>query len=292
VDGVTKRYGRSGAGVFDLSFEIERGEIFGFLGPNGAGKTTTIRLLLDLLRPDTGAITALGCDSRRDSVALHRRLGYLPGELALYDRLTPRQTLGHFGHLRGLTDPRPAEQLAERFGLALDREVRTLSRGNKQKVGLLQALMGDPELLVLDEPTGGLDPLVQKQVHDELRDRAESGATIFLSSHALAEVAAVADRVGIIRDGRIVAVENVADLRRRAVRRIEARFTEPLSPDHFEGVPGVRRVEIDGATARLEIDGPMDAVVKAIARSELVELVAREPSLEDVFLAYYAPEET
>ncbi len=220
---VTKHF-RGGGGVDDVTLEVVAGEVFGFLGPNGAGKTTTIRLLLDLIRPDAGQIRLFGLDSRRDSVAVRRRLGYLSGDLALYERLTPRELLTHFAHLRGGPAWREIAELADRFDLELDRPIRALSKGNRQKVGLVQAIMGEPELLVLDEPTSGLDPIVQHQVHMLMREVAAEGRTVFLSSHVLAEVGQVADRVGLIREGRVVAVERIAELRRRSVHLVDASF--------------------------------------------------------------------
>ncbi len=286
---VSKHYGRGGAGVSDLTFEVPRGEVFGFLGPNGAGKTTTIRLMLDLLRPDAGTIEVLGNDTRRDSVALRRSTGYVPGELALYERLTGRQLFVHFAHLRGGPPWAAIAALAERYELPVDQPIHSLSKGNKQKVGLIQALMGDPELLVLDEPTSGLDPLMQMQVHEDLRRRAAAGTTAFLSSHALGEVATVADRVGMIRNGRLIALDDVAHIRQRAVHRLEARYVAAPPGEAFSGLTGVRRLDIDGTDVRMEFAaGSMDAVIKAVSRFELVDLTVREPSLEDVFLEYYA----
>jgi ABC-2 type transport system ATP-binding protein len=287
---VTKRYGRSSNGVFDLDLTIAGGQVFGFLGPNGAGKTTTIRLMLDLIRPNSGRITMAGLDSRRDSVELHRRVGYVPGDLALYERLTARELLSHFAALR--SGPQWAEivSLVERFDLVANVPIGSLSKGNKQKVGLVQAFMGQPDILLLDEPTSGLDPIAQKEVHDLLRERVHDGATVFLSSHVLSEVAAVADTVGIIRSGRLITVDDIAGLRSRAVHRLEAHFAELLPADAFADTPGVTRVEIDRDVARMELVGDMDAVVKAIALRPLVELVVREPSLEEVFLSFYGSE--
>ena len=290
LDRVTKRY-RTGGGIGDVSLQVERGEVFGFLGPNGSGKSTTIRLILDLLRPDAGSIEILGLDARTDGVEARRRIGYLPGELNLYERLTGRDLLDHLASLRAPAAAQLAdadiEPLAERLSLDLDRRIKELSRGNKQKVGLVQALMGQPELVILDEPTGGLDPLVQREVHvliDELRIR---GATVFLSSHVLSEVSLVADRVGILRDGELVATEAVADLHARSVHRVEVRTAQPLPPDSFSAVPGVRVHDIDGTRCELHLTGPVDPLIKALATVEVVDLVIGEPDLEETFLAYY-----
>lgn len=299
LEGVTKRYRHSKAGIFDVSFSVARGEIFGFLGPNGAGKTTTLRLLLDLIRPDAGSMRVLGLDTRRDSVAVRRQVGYLPGELALYERLTARELLTHFAHLRGGPPWAGIAELAERYGLELDRPLHALSKGNRQKVGVVQALMGEPAVLVLDEPTGGLDPIAQKLVHDDLRERSAQGVAVLLSSHVLSEVAAVAHRVGIIRSGRVIAVDDVASLRSKALHRLHARFTTVIPPDAFASVEGVSGVTITAANGaqgsasevRMELTGRMDAVVKALAAYPIEELTVHEPDLEELFLGYYGQHE-
>ena len=292
LEAVTKHY-RSGGGVDDLSFEVMAGEIFGFLGPNGAGKTTTIRLLLDLIRPDSGTISLFGLDARRDSVASRSRIGYLPGDLALYERLTPRELLTHFAHLRG-KPPWPAvADLAERFHLELDRPVRALSKGNRQKVGLVQALMGDPDLLVLDEPTTGLDPLVQHEVQLILREVVARGGTVFLSSHVLSEVGQIADRVALIKEGRVVAVERVSELHRRSVHIVDVAFAHPVDTTAFSGVADIVRGDAADGRLHLEVQGSLDPLVRVLANFELAGLTVREPDLEEVFLSFYeAPHDT
>jgi beta-exotoxin I transport system ATP-binding protein len=288
-DGVTKLYGRKQSrGILDVRLEVERGECFGFLGPNGAGKSTTIRLILDLIRPTSGRVTVLGLDSRRQSVEIRRRLGYLPGELALYEQLTPLELFEFLGHLRGGFDRAHVLALAERLGLELGRPIRALSRGNKQKVGLVQAFAGKPELLVLDEPTSGLDPLVQQTFHSLVRENVTEGRTVFLSSHVLSEVQHVADRVGIIREGRIVATEEVGALRGRSVHELEVRFAEPVPREGLEGVAGVRSVRLEGPVAHILVEGPLDSLIKELARHVVVDLRSHEPDLEDVFLSYYS----
>jgi ABC-2 type transport system ATP-binding protein len=285
--GVTKQF-RGGGGVVDVSLEVAAGEVFGFLGPNGAGKTTTIRLILDFLRPDRGRITSFGLDSRRDSVSIRRRIGYLPGDLALYERLTPRELLSHFAHLRGGPTWEEIASLTDRFDLELDRPIRTLSKGNKQKVGLVQAIMGEPDLLLLDEPTSGLDPIVQHEVRRLIREFAAEGRTVFLSSHVLAEVGQVADRVGLIREGRLVAVERVTDLRRQSVHLVEASVNGPFDSAVLDGLPGatVRR-DVDGWDVQFEVTGSVNPVVRALAELDLVDLSVREPDLDEVFLSFY-----
>ena len=286
LDGVSKHY-RGGGGIEGVTFDVSEGEVFGFLGPNGAGKTTTIRLLLDLIRPDHGRISLFGLDPRRAGTVVRRRIGYLPGDLALYERLSPRELLSHFAHLRGGPPWQEIDALSQRLGLELDRPVRALSKGNRQKVGLVQALMGRPDLLVLDEPTTGLDPLLQHQVHELLREAAEEGRSVFLSSHILSEVQRVADRVAMIRSGKLIAVERVAALRARRVHLIEVRTCSPIGPSAFEGLPGVTTFVADGHTVRLEVSGSLDPVVRELARYDLADLSVREPELEDVFFSLY-----
>jgi len=285
--GVTKHF-RGGGGVGDITVEVAAGEVFGFLGPNGAGKTTTIRLLLDLIRPDAGQIRLFGLDSRRDSVAIRHRIGYLPGDLALYERLTPRELLSHFAHLRGGPAWREIAALTDRFDLELDRPIRTLSKGNRQKVGLVQAIMGEPELLLLDEPTSGLDPIVQHQVHMLMRAMAAEGRTVFLSSHVLAEVGQVADRVGLIREGRLVAVERVSDLRRQSVHLVDASVSGPFDASILASLPGVTlQRDVEGWDVHLDVAGSVNPVVRALAELDLADLSVREPDLEELFLSFY-----
>jgi ABC-2 type transport system ATP-binding protein len=289
LDDVTKLYGRKQSrGILDVRLEVERGECFGFLGPNGAGKSTTIRLILDLIRPTSGRVTVLGLDSRRQGVEIRRRLGYLPGELALYEQLTPLELFEFLGHLRGGFDRAHVLALAERLGLELGRPIRALSRGNKQKVGLVQAFADNPELLVLDEPTSGLDPLVQQTFHAMVRETVEEGRTVFLSSHVLSEVQHIADRVGIIRGGRIVAVEEFGTLRGRSVHELEVRFADPVPRDALEAVAGVRSVRLEGPVAHILVEGPLDSLIKELARHVVVDLRSHEPDLEDVFLSFYS----
>ena len=228
-----------------------------------------------------------GYDTRRYSVAARRIMGYVPGELALYERLTGRELLTHFAALRGGLAWSRIAPLVDRFELSVDQPIRSLSKGNKQKVALVQAFMGDPEVLVLDEPTTGLDPLMQKQVHDYLTEQAAGGTTTLLSSHVLSEVAAVAERVAIIRDGRLIAIDETSTLRERAVHRLEARLGAAPAADDFDRMPGVRHVQVDGSLVRMELAGPMDAIIKALARHEVIELTVSEPNLEEVFLSYY-----
>lgn len=284
--GLSKDYG-SGRGVFDLDLEVEQGEVFGFLGPNGAGKSTTIRLLLDLIRPTAGSVRVLGLDAHADSLEVRRRVGFLPADLALYPRLTGRVMLNHLAALRGGVDRRVRDALVDRFDADLDRPVRELSSGNRQKLGLIQAFMHEPELLILDEPISGLDPLVQQSFHALLAEVSGQGRTVFLSSHTLSEVERVTDRVAILRQGRLVVVDSVENLRKVAVQRLEFEFTAPVDAAEFAALPGVTEAKADGTIVTVGFEGSADAVVKAAARHELRTVRAHEDDLEDIFLRYY-----
>jgi ABC-2 type transport system ATP-binding protein len=286
LEQLTKSYGRQ-RGVVELDLTVRAGEVFGFLGPNGAGKTTTIRTMLDLIRPTSGRVTLFGLDADRDGVAVRRRLGYVPGDLRLYGRLTPRELFRYFGALRGMRTPAGAERLAERFELEVDRPIAALSRGTRQKVGLVQAFMHEPDLLVLDEPTSGLDPLVQQTFNDLARETAASGRTVFLSSHVLSEVQHVADRVALVRDGRLALVDDVDSLRARALTRIEVTFAASPPLHAFDGIQHVREVERSGSLVVFHVRGEIDAFVKALAQHRVVALNSHEADLEDVFLSLY-----
>jgi ABC-2 type transport system ATP-binding protein len=290
IQKLTKFYGPH-RGVIDVDLAVSEGEIFGFLGPNGAGKTTTIRTLLDLIRPSSGRVLVFGIESSADPVAIHRRLGYIPGEFTLYDRLTGGQTIEYFANLRGGVDNAYQADLISRFDLDTSRKFKEYSKGNKQKVGLIVALQHHPELLVLDEPTSGLDPLVQQTFFELLREAKADGRTVFLSSHILSEVEKTCDRVAIIRDGRIVRLDRVEALRDLAHHQVELRFAGPVPATEFEALPGVSDVVADEHALRLRVSGPITPVVRAAARYELADFVSREPSLEETFLAEYADDQ-
>ncbi|MCU0482981.1 MAG: ABC transporter ATP-binding protein [Chloroflexi bacterium] len=288
--GLTKYYGRR-RGLDGLDLEVQQGEVYGFLGPNGAGKTTTIRILLDLIRPTAGSATILGETPRRGGQALRRRVGYLPGDFVVAGGQSARELLTHLGHLRGGVAPARIEALAERFELDLGTRIGSLSRGNRQKVGVVQAFMHEPELLILDEPTTGLDPLMQQRFLDLVAEVRAAGQTVFMSSHVLSEVQQSADRVGIVRDGRTVAVEAVETLRQRAVRKVEVRFDEPPPAEAFAGLPDVVDLELDGPVLHCRLTGRPDAFVKAVASFGVASLTVEEPDLEEHFFEYYLGEE-
>jgi ABC-2 type transport system ATP-binding protein len=286
TSGLSKHYG-SGRGLFGLDLEVRAGEVFGFLGPNGAGKSTTLRLLLDLIRPTAGAARVLGLDTVRDSLEIRRRVGFLPGDLALYPKLTGRVVLDYLADLRGGVDRRVRDSLVERFDAELDRPVRELSTGNRQKLGLVQAFMHEPELLILDEPIAGLDPLVQKSFHTLLAEVSAQGRTVLLSSHTLSEVERVTNRLAILRRGRLVVVDSVENLRRVAVQRLEIEFAAPVAADKFGALPEVTEARADDRTLTVSFQGSADKVVKEAAKHDVLAIRPREDELEEIFLRYY-----
>jgi ABC-2 type transport system ATP-binding protein len=289
AQGLTKSYGKVQA-LRGVDLEVRRGEIFGFLGPNGAGKTTTIRCLLDLIRPDGGTLRVLGREPRRESVAVLAQIGYLPGELHIDESFTVEAALRFFNRLRGnRVDWAYVRELADRLGLDLQLRIKHLSKGNKQKVGIVQALMPRPALLLLDEPTAGLDPLMQQQVLRAIREAQVHGTTVFFSSHALSEVEEIADRVGIIRRGVVVEVADPQVLIDRALRHVRVRFKQPIDPGAFTQLPGVTLIDrSDGSSVLLKVAGDMDQLIKTLAAFPIAELDTERPSLEEIFLAYYA----
>jgi ABC-2 type transport system ATP-binding protein len=287
TEGLTKHYGDVRA-LEDLDLEVKMGEVFGFLGPNGAGKTTMIRTILDLIRPTRGRATIVGLDSHADAVEIRNHVGYLPSDLAMYDNLTGRDMITYFANLRGGVDKGYVDELAERLQADLSKKIGDYSSGNRQKVGLILAFMSRPEVLIMDEPSSGLDPLVQREFQTMMREVASDGRCVFLSSHTLSEVQRVADRVGIIRNGHLVDVEFVDDLRSKAVRKVELYFTEPVDAAVFEAVPGARDVVVASHHAVMSFDGSMDALLRvATGRYTLVDINTQEADLEEIFLEYY-----
>ena len=283
---LTKRYG-SVTAVSDLSLRIEPGQVFGFLGPNGAGKSTTIRMLMALQQPTEGRVSVLGLDPQADTVAVHRRIGYLPGDLELFPRLTGRQHITWFARARGLDDHSLAGHLVDRFHVVADRPVRELSKGNRQKIGLVLAFMHRPELLVLDEPTSGLDPLMQHEFDNLLRETVTDGRTVFLSSHELDEVQRTADRIGIIRDGKLLATDSVEGLRRAAPQKLQVRFGHTVDKAELSAVPGVTVTGSDGPRLMLDVTGEIGPVLKIIASNDPVDLTSRPANLDELFLDFY-----
>ena len=291
TEGLTKYYGDT-PGIVDLDLAVEVGEVFGFIGPNGAGKTTTIRLLLDFLRPTRGSGAIFGMDIERYSLEIRRRIGYLPGDLALYPSMTGREFLLYFSRLRGVDTASTTAALAERFDLDLDRRIKEYSKGNRQKVGVVNAFMHEPELLILDEPTGGLDPLMQQEFAELLREVRNEGRTVFLSSHYLPEVERVADRVGIVRRGRLIAVDTLDGFRTRVQSNLSIEFESPVEPALFTAIEGVTVVDSGkgGALLRLGVAGSQEAVIRAAAARGVRAITSAEADLDDVFLSYYGPD--
>ena len=287
TEGLTKKFGDFTA-VDNLDLSVERGEVFGFLGPNGAGKTTTMRAILDLIRPTSGRASILGFDSRADAVEIRRHIGYLPGDLAMYGNLTGRETLEYYANLRGGVDQDYVTRLADRFDADLSKKIGEYSTGNRQKVGLIQAFMSRPELLILDEPSTGLDPLVQQEFQAIMREvTSQDGATVFLSSHTLSEVERVANRVGFIRAGKLVSVETMASMRDKALRRVSMEFAAEIPATAFNGVAGVRDVDISGAHASVSYEGSMGDLLRAITAYDVLTLTSSNVDLDDIFLSFY-----
>ncbi len=290
TDHLTKFYGKN-LGLLDLDLEVDPGEIFAFLGPNGAGKTTAIRMFLDFIRPSRGKAKIFGLDSRTQSQEIRSRTGYLPGDLIIYENLTAKELLTFLGNLGGRADWDYTERLANRFGLEMDRKIKELSKGNRQKIGLVQTLMNHPELIILDEPTTGLDPLVRQEFYRMLREAKDRGQSIFLSSHILAEVERIADRVAIIREGRLVLVEDIVSLKARAPRRLEITFARPAPTEAFLGLPGVTDLKVEGNLLFCSLIGSVDSLMKMASRYEVTNIISQEPDLEEIFLTYYREEE-
>ncbi|MAT17395.1 MAG: ABC transporter [Leifsonia sp.] len=293
---LTKAFGQVTA-VRDLSIRVERGTVYGLIGPNGAGKTTTLRLLLDIIRPSSGSASVLGVDPRAGGANQRRRIGFVPGELRLDGRVKGLALLKHFADISGPVAPGTIEALAERLNLDLSRPVRALSKGNKQKIGLIQAFMHRPELLVLDEPTSGLDPLIQREFLQMIREAREAGQTVLLSSHVLSEIQQAADQVAVLADGRLVADGDVASLRLNAIRRLNAGIADSPGAEIREALSRIAHLRdidvIDGATVRVHatVNGSIDEVVKLLARYRITDLTVEEPDLEESVLDLYGRQE-
>jgi ABC-2 type transport system ATP-binding protein len=286
---LTKSYGPD-RGIMNVSLTVTEGEIFGFLGPNGAGKTTAIRVLLDLIRPTSGHAEVFGLETVEHSVEIRQRTGYLPGEMSLYENMTGLELLQYFASLRNNVDWTLVDEMAARLSCELTRRIGALSQGNKRKVGLIQAFMHRPELLILDEPTAGLDPLIQHEFLGLISEASQNGQTVFLSSHNLPEVERNCHRVGMIRSGRLIAVEEIDTLKQHAVRKLEIRFAGPVAVDAFRGLSGIHDLTVEGNVLRCTLSGSIDPVVKAAAQYEVVDLISQQPSLEEIFMALYSEE--
>ncbi len=287
IDKLQKSYGKVQA-VRGISMSVERGEIFGFLGPNGAGKTTTIRCMLDVIRPSAGTIRVLGLDAQRDALALHQRIGYLPGDVRLPGQMTGKQVINYFSRLQGL-EPVLLNELAARFDVEMKRPMKGYSKGMRQKIGVVLAFMCDPEVLILDEPTAGLDPLLQKVFNEFLLEEQARGKTIFMSSHIMSDVEKVCHRVGVIRQGELVTVEEVEKLREKAGQRVTVEFGDTVAPEELARIPGVSMVSKNNnnSSYHFNISGNMDPLIKALSHHEVVRLQAEEAPLEEVFLKFY-----
>lgn len=289
TSGLTKYYG-STPGIIDLDLEVRQGEVFGFIGPNGAGKSTTIRTLLNFLFPTSGSGTIFGLDIIKGSLEMRARTGYLPGDLSMYEAMTAREFLTYFANLRKIDASTRMQELADRFELNLDRKIKDYSTGNRQKVGIVNAFMPDPELYILDEPTSGLDPLMQQEFQEMIREAKKEGRTVFLSSHILPEIERIADRVGVVRDGRLVEVDTVEAFKAKAHASVILQFASAVDPHSFEALDSVAAVQQrnDGTVLSLTVRGSMDAVVKEAAKHDVVSVSTRSGELEEVFLSYYS----
>ena len=289
TSGLTKFYGKA-PGIIDLDLEVEVGEVFGFIGPNGAGKTTSIRVLLNFLFPTRGSGAVLGLDIIKESIEIRRRTGYLPGDLSMYDTMTAREFLTYFANLRKIDTKREIESLAERFELDLDRRIKDFSTGNRQKVGVVNAFMHEPELLILDEPTSGLDPLMQQEFQALINEVRAEGRTVFLSSHILPEVDRIADRVGIVRGNRLIAVDSVEGFKAKARSTVTIQFAGGVKESAFAHLKGVHSTESrnHGSVLTVTVSGSLDAVIKEASKHDVVSISTRDGELEEVFLSYYA----
>jgi ABC-2 type transport system ATP-binding protein len=287
---VSKHYGRH-LGIDGVDLEVRAGEVFGYLGPNGAGKTTTIRILMGFLRADSGKGEVFGLDIHKDSVAIRRKVGFLPGEVHLYENLSGREYLRFFANLRGGRGWPQAEELASRLDCPLLRPLHSLSLGNKRKIGLIQAFMHKPELLILDEPTSGLDPIIRHEIFRMIDEAKAWGQTVFFSSHNLPEVERACDRVAIIRQGRIAATEKIEELKARSLRGLEIHFNEDIDPQVFGSIAGLEILVLGKRSLKGRMKGEMDALLKAAARFKVNDFNSQEPDLEEIFLAYYGKDE-
>lgn len=288
---LTKRYGSS-RGVTDLTLKVEKGEVFGFLGPNGAGKTTTIRMLMDFIRPTSGTAKVLGLDCQKDPTQIHKRVGFLAGDMEMDPRLTGRQYLEYVANLRGGVAWSKIQVLIDRLQCETERKIGKLSRGNKQKVALISALMDDPDVLILDEPTSGLDPIMQSEFNTIIREHRAKGKTAFVSSHDLSEVEQICDRIGFIRDGALVAVQPLKVLTKQSFKRVSVTFPAKPNKAEFENIKDVSSVEISGKTAHMQLRGDISPLIKVLSTLKLKDLTIQDANLEDIFMEFYESKES
>ena len=287
IENLTKYYGKVKA-LSSLNLDVDEGEIYAFIGPNGAGKSTTIRILLGMLNPTEGFVEVLGkIPSQKNIVHLFNNIGYLPGELATYEKLTGRETIKFLGNLKHVSDWSYIESLIERLDFDSTRKTKDLSKGNKQKLGLILALMNKPKLLVLDEPTSGLDPLMQQTAIDLLKEMQQNGTTIFLSSHIFSEIDKVAETVGFIKEGELIVEDELDTLKANAVKSLSIEFKHPIPEDLFKDSTNIQIVESKDTSVTINVTGPVDGVIKKISQFEVVDLLSEEASLEDLFMNYY-----
>jgi ABC-2 type transport system ATP-binding protein len=285
TENLTKYYGKS-RGIENVNITVNKGDIFGFLGPNGAGKSTMIRTLLDFIRPSSGSATIFGLDCQKDTVAIKKRIGYIPGDFGLFGNMTGWKYLEYFGKVRGGYDAEAAKALARRLDIKPDRKMKEYSRGMRQKMAIIQAFMNNPDLIVMDEPTNGLDPLVQQTFMDMLLEEAGHGTTIFMSSHVLSEVEKVCNRVAIIKDGQIATEEKVEDLRKKSGSVIQVKFTEEVGPDLFR-IPGVINPTQQNGHLKMTVTGNMEGVLGEISRHKVADISIHQMTLEEIFMHYY-----
>ena len=286
IDKLEKAYGKLQA-VRGISMSVEREEIFGFLGPNGAGKTTTIRCMLDVIRPTAGTVRVLGMDAQRDTLAIHQHIGYLPGDVRLPGQMTGRQVINYFWRLQG-REPVLLDDLVTRFDVEVKRPLKGYSKGMRQKIAIVLAFMCDPEVLILDEPASGLDPLLQRTFNEFLLEEQARGKTIFMSSHIMSDVEKVCQRVAVIREGELVTVEEVEKLREKAGQRVTVEFGDPVTEEELTRIPNVSMVRQTNGHYQFNVSGSMDPLIKALSRHEVIRLHAEEAPLEEVFLKFYA----
>ncbi len=288
IKGLTKRYG-SFTALAPLDLEVKKGEILGYLGPNGAGKTTTLRLLLGLIKPSGGRAEIFGVDAQKDKIKAHRRLAYVPGEASFWPNLTGAETLHLLGRLHGQVDTAYRDELVKRFRFEPDKKVRTYSKGNRQKINLIAALSTRADLLLMDEPTGGLDPIMEQAFRQSVLEAKDNGQTVFLSSHILGEVEALCDRVGILREGKLAELGTLAEMRHLSALTVEATFDG--KPPKVEHLKGVSAVSVTGSQLTCQVHGPVDQLLGVIAAAHPKTLLSREPSLEELFLSLYGDKE-